>query len=201
MKHQEHILAVPASCFNTVDSNLHIVNADLTNKDLVVMQRAGLESDPSYRQIISYSIVTHDGKVLAYRRTPKGNEGRLHGQVSIGFGGHVDMVDIEFSYGTLDYEKTLRNVTEREIEEEVWIEKVDNIRILNSYIVSSVNEVDSVHAGALSVVESLNGVVGNAEDQVDLLGWFTPEELLRVYHEDLESWSRGVLEQVDVFSL
>lgn len=198
MKHQEHILAVPACCFAANSTGFGIETAALTNEHLVIMQRKGLETNPLYRQLISYSVVRCNGKVLAYRRTPKGNEARLHGQVSIGFGGHVDLEDVAFTNGVIDINETAKNVTQREISEEVYLGEIAGISLLDQFIISNENDTDRVHAGMLSVVDCVQEKAYNAEDQVKLLGWFTPEDLLREFGGEIESWSLGLLNNMGV---
>lgn len=193
MKHQEHILAVPAACFASTAKGFGLEVTDIKPEHLVLMQRKGLETNPLYRQLISYSVVYCDGKVLAYRRTPEGNEARLHGKVSIGFGGHVDMEDVAFVDGVIDFEETANIATRREISEEVMLGKIENIRRLDHYIVSSANDTDRVHAGMLSVVDTAEEYAVSKEDQIEILGWFKPVELIALHGEEIESWSMGLL--------
>jgi predicted NUDIX family phosphoesterase len=55
------------------------------------MDRAAVEDDLAFRQLIPYAVLTsRDLGILAYRRSKLGGEGRLHGRWSIGWGGHVD---------------------------------------------------------------------------------------------------------------
>lgn len=198
MKHQEHILAVPSAVFMSHSAGFGLEVADLTNEHLTIMQRKGLETNFLYRQIISYSIVRCGNKVLAYRRTPKGNEARLHGQVSIGFGGHVDMEDIVVNDGIVDFRATAEGVTRREIAEEVTLGVVNKVKLLDQYIISNVNDTDRVHAGMLSVVECEHEQAANNEDQVELLGWYTLDELRAEFGEQLESWSLNLLDYAHV---
>lgn len=71
-----------------------------------------VEQDPSVQQLILYAYVqTPDGKVMLYQRGHEGySETRLHGRISIGIGGHMELVD-----------KSLTDAFYRELDEEVVI--------------------------------------------------------------------------------
>lgn len=57
--------------------------------------RKDVEEDPKYIQIIPYVMVeSGDGQVVVGRRLKQGGEARLHNQLTIGFGGHVNPVDM-----------------------------------------------------------------------------------------------------------
>lgn len=94
-------------------------------------QRAYLERNPLYRQVLPYKILAQqlDGvtKIVAYRRLRTGGESRLYGLMSIGFGGHIDFEDVE-TYGgpsdspqrsTIHLESTIRASSRRELGQEV----------------------------------------------------------------------------------
>lgn len=55
--------------------------------------RGAAESDPSWKQLIPYCVVLRGQEVFCARRLARGSEARLHGRLSIGFGGHVDSAD------------------------------------------------------------------------------------------------------------
>ena len=52
-----------------------------------------MEEDPSYKQLISYCLLENEkNEILVYKRLSDGGESRLHGQSSIGVGGHMNDV-------------------------------------------------------------------------------------------------------------
>lgn len=91
-----------------------------------------------HRHLIPYTVVTHKGKIALYARTPKGTESQLHGKHSIGFGGHIDLVDVAYfgetgTYGGVEYKRnsidlasTVGTALGRELEEELGVHP-DNI--------------------------------------------------------------------------
>ena len=64
------------------------------DEDFRFRPRSEVEDDPTWRQIIPYTMLCCGDdceRILCYRR--KGDETRLHGLVSAGFGGHVTDAD------------------------------------------------------------------------------------------------------------
>lgn len=82
--------------------------------------RAPLEENESFRQIIPYLLIRVDGKLVGYTRAPSGGESRLHGMVSVGLGGHVDIPDAQTrSDERFDLLATLNFASFRELQEEL----------------------------------------------------------------------------------
>ena len=99
------------------------------------LERDDLETDPRFRQVIPYDVVTGDGMTLSYQR--KGSEDRLHAFRSIGIGGHVEEPE------------TVEHGMLRELREEIGI-VVDIERIKwHGFILLSETEVDKVHMGVV----------------------------------------------------
>lgn len=195
-KHQEHILAIPADKILHDDQALRLIDGRIESSDVIVAQRAMLEQNEAYRQIIPYTLLRYDNKFAAYRRTPKGNESRLHGMVSIGFGGHVDLGDLVFdtANSVVDIEKTIQLAAEREINEELDMDAEVNIikeTTLKGKIVSNLSPVDRVHIGLVTVIDIDSDNVKAAEEKLNFIGFHTIEALLDL--EPLEAWTEGLL--------
>ena len=60
------------------------------------LPRAQAETDPAYKQIIPYVLVTFENSVLHYVRGKKAGEQRLVAKGSIGIGGHMNEADETF---------------------------------------------------------------------------------------------------------
>lgn len=190
MKHQEHIIALPTTVLPSYDGGVWIQPGDAFNgANIVIAQRAKLEKDPSFRQIIPYAVMKCGDRYAVYRRTEKGNEARLHDKQSMGFGGHIDFADVVADGSVIDLTKTIQEAARREIEEE--IELIDNeVVSIETYpymIASSRSEVDSVHLAVVMVVELKNEQLKAAEDQLEILGFASLNELAD--NQYLESWS------------
>ena len=55
--------------------------------------REQAETDPSYKQLIPYVIMSYGGKFLNYVRGKRAGETRVIGNRSIGIGGHINQID------------------------------------------------------------------------------------------------------------
>lgn len=168
----------------------------LHNAGLWIGPREDLEKLPVYRQIIPYVVLRHNGKIVYYQRTPAGGEGRLHGKVSIGFGGHIDLFDLRFiDASTVDLTSTLEIATDREVLEEVGNDfNVVSKKVLG-LLVDNSNDVGRVHIG-VAMVWDLDRAPCNRspEDEIANVG-AAPLEILRSasvmgYYEE---WSRILL--------
>lgn len=195
MKHQEHIVACHAGIIKEDTSTLKMVEVKIENKDIIIGQRKVLEEQPQYRQLIPYTVMQCNGKYATYARTASGGEARLHGKVSIGFGGHLDMADCCLSGSVIDLEATIKVAALREIEEEVGIKKelqITDIDILPQKIVSSETPVDAVHIGLVAIINLDSEDIVSREDQLEILGFKTPEEILA--YPEIENWTRGLVQ-------
>lgn len=87
---------------------------------LAFIPRADCETDFDYLQLLPYAVVmTHDGRIVGYNRPNKGGgEARLAGNFSIGFGGHIELVDFINAYGN-DPVDVIDSALGRELEEEI----------------------------------------------------------------------------------
>ena len=120
MKHQEHIVAVPNSIFNERANGF--CRTDIDNSDIFIAQRAVLEADDDFRQIIPISVMICRGKIWAYRREVQGGESRLHGKVSVSVGGHWDIDDLVTKSSVIDLAASMERAASRELEEEIRIQ-------------------------------------------------------------------------------
>ena len=57
------------------------------------MPRSAAETNPDYKQLIPYVIMSYGGKYLNYVRGKRAGEKRLVGNRSMGIGGHVNPID------------------------------------------------------------------------------------------------------------
>ncbi len=141
------------------------------------------ESSPEYKQIIAYAIFCHEGRVLAYARTSKGHEARLHDKYSLGVGGHINPVD-----GLADSLATYLAGVEREIREEITFSGSASQR-LYAIINDDTNEVGSVHLGIVHRFDLDTDDVAPNEKALDKMAFRTLEELNGELRPKLETWS------------
>lgn len=147
------------------------------------MDRELAEESPQFKQIIAYAIFCHQGRVLAYARTSKGGEARLHDKMSLGIGGHINPVD-----GLADNVETYLAGVEREIREEIAFSG-EAKQELYAVINDDTNEVGSVHFGVVHRFELDNPEVKPLEKKLSSMEFRTLDELAGPLYERLETWS------------
>lgn len=109
------LVSEPEFCTETVKvwSGFH---PDALNPPPCFLPRSVCEVDERFVQLIPYIVLrSTDGQYVGYRR--KGMEERLVGQVSIGFGGHV-----EYPLGHNDYHDFIEETIEDSLYDEIFEE-------------------------------------------------------------------------------
>lgn len=86
------------------------------------MDRATAEEDDSVKQFVTFTLVHHNKKLLIYRRGKFSTASdRLKGQLSVGFGGHVNDDDFDlFNRG----KDAFRANAARELKEELFLDEI-----------------------------------------------------------------------------
>lgn len=147
--------------------------------------RPEMETDPAYKQIIPYVLVTRGAEAFVMQRLKKGGEQRLHGQLSLGVGGHINPVDDTAGHGALM--AGLR----REVDEEVAVERAASLTPLG-VINNDRDEVGRVHLGFLFRLEAEGAVTVRETEK--LSGSFMPIAALPALRDKMEGWSQIALE-------
>lgn len=147
--------------------------------------RPEMETDPAYKQIIPYVLVTRGAEVFVMQRLKRGGEQRLHGQLSLGVGGHINPVDDTAGHGALM--AGLR----REVDEEVAVERAASLTPLG-VINNDRDEVGRVHLGFLFRLEAEGAVTVRETEK--LSGSFMPIAALPALRDKMEGWSQIALE-------
>ena len=162
------------------------------------MARSQAEQDPSFKQLIPYVIMTHEGRYLSYVRGKRAGETRLVAKRSIGIGGHINPIDADdsplFAYM---YENYLTAV-QREVEEEVAVETHHTDSIV-ALLNDESNEVGSVHLGIVHLWNLDEPKVSKREQMITQMSFMTPAEL-DAERDSLETWSALCLDQLDAMS-
>lgn len=185
----EKVLAVPVASIR--DSLKHgFFTADQSDligaigRLAVFLDRPLAEQDPSHKQIIPYFSVVRGDRVLAYRRTTKAGESRLHNKFSIGFGGHINDGDVSGAART----NLILTALVRELNEEVYLPGIQRVSIVG-FINDDSNPVGQVHLGVACVVELANDHFSVNEPDLIEAAWYRPEEIERLA-PSLETWSQ-----------
>jgi predicted NUDIX family phosphoesterase len=154
--------------------------------------RSSAETDPTLKQIIPYTLLVHEDRVLHYVRGKKAGEQRLVAKGSIGIGGHINDHDEGlFAMDRAAYEAAVR----REVGEELRVGAfyTDHaVALLND----DSNEVGRVHLGVVHVFHLSSADVQKGEAMITELQ-FLDRAGLAVHRERMESWSQICFDHLD----
>jgi predicted NUDIX family phosphoesterase len=150
------------------------------------LRRSELEEEPSFKQIISYAIISNKDSFFLFRRTSEGTEKRLHNKFSLGIGGHMNPGD-----PMKPKEQYLTSELKRELFEEVnllngcLIEDIEFIGFINDDTIP----VGRVHIGLLYNIHVSNKEVYINETDKMTAEWMKKSDSAEIY-DGMETWSR-----------
>ena len=208
MKH-EFILAVHVDALSDIQER-GVVGLPSTlpfdQSKLIIAQREWLEHSDDYRQFISYTALRNArGEYFLYQRTKMAGEQKLHGKHSIGFGGHLELMDVYMNDDNgVDVECSLDMSMQRELLEETGLavgQLVPNNGAKmehHGWLISSRDAVDSKHIAVLNVLELSDDVIADldfSEEDQEPIGWYLLEDIIT---DDLESWSEQFINRLKV---
>jgi predicted NUDIX family phosphoesterase len=181
-RHQLPAAWLPA--YGSVRLTLEALLAGLSGLPCRGRERPAAETDPSHKQPIPYILIRHGDCFACYER--KGSEGRLHGLVSLGIGGHLSPED------GADWETAIRRGLARELAEELpgLADRAADAAFLG-LINDDGNPVGQVHLGLVFVLEIDDpaGLTGSDEIRAPRLAARS-----EIGGFALETWSQLALE-------
>lgn len=212
MSRPQHILAVHSKLIDVsleLKQGLNQLSLEefiaAASSSLIIGERDALEVDEAFRQLLPYVVLTRagaDGKsqFFTYQRGKGIGEGRLLGKVSIGLGGHIDLMDIVHEKSVIDLTRTIGNAMGRELQEEVVFtnptageDSEVNIFSIGT-LVDNTDTVGRVHLGLVMNAQIGEDVgVACAEPELTTLGFYSAEDLLKS-GLPLENWTRIIAE-------
>ncbi len=139
--------------------------------------RTPMELDPSFKQIIPYLVLRDGPRYFLMQRTSAGGDARLHGNYSIGVGGHLNPGDGGLLGG-------LR----REWTEELRASFVPEFQLVG-LLNDDTTSVGAVHLGAVYVADVAGRPVTVRETH-KLTGGFAATTEVSAVADRLETWSR-----------
>ena len=195
----ENVLVFPRSLFEQlgifqgfrtdVDRYLPII---LDKKNNSFQPRARAETDPTFKQIIPYVVVTDGKSILHYVRGKKAGEQRLVAKGSIGIGGHINDEDHTlFTVGL----QAFQDAVKREVCEELTVQGPFDARPVG-LINDDSTEVGRVHFGIVHVLFRTPEQVKKNEQVITQVE-FIPIEQLKAKREQMETWSQLCLDNLD----
>jgi predicted NUDIX family phosphoesterase len=183
MNSTELVLVIRRSLFDELGS-FHGLNAEVGRYLPVFLEpgnhffvpRAEAEEDPSLKQLIPYVVVTHDEKILHYRRGSGSGETRLLKKGSVGIGGHINDGDgLGEAFDAAAYQRALMR------------------ELMEALLNDDTNPVGAVHLGIVHQCQISSSEVSANEAAIAELGFLSLEELSE-RHEQLETWSQLVVQ-------
>lgn len=134
------LLELPTTQYLTDHGYIQVL-LEICQDNYFFLDRAEAETDPGHKQLIPYVTLLSSGSILALERTAAQSEKRLHGKLSLGVGGHINLVDTGSSLAEI-----IARAMTRELQEELWLGTMTQ-PVLQGIINDDSNSVGSVHLG------------------------------------------------------
>ena len=194
----ENVLVVPTSGINPfLTGALTVTNLERCLEYILTQHsfrdRALVEEDPSFKQIIPYVVVRHDDRYLLAQRTSRQTESRLHGKYSLGIGGHIN--DTETFAAGQNVKNVIEAGLERELGEEIHLRGQRRSLNLVGIISDDSTPVGQVHLGLVFVLETDSPEFTVNEADLMTAEWATLETLQERL-ERMETWSQIAFRQI-----
>lgn len=195
----ENVLVFPRSLFEQLgvfqgfspDVNRYLL-AILDKKNNSFQPRAQAETNPDFKQIIPYVVVTDGKSILHYVRGKKAGEQRLVAKGSIGIGGHINDEDHSLF---ADGWRAFQDAVEREVSEELSVQGSFDAKPVG-LINDDSTEVGRVHFGIVHLLFRTPENVKKNEQVITQVE-FVPIKELKAKREHMESWSQLCLDNLD----
>jgi predicted NUDIX family phosphoesterase len=164
----------------------------LDKKNNSFQPRARAETDPAFKQIIPYVVITDGKSILHYVRGKKAGEQRLVAKGSIGIGGHINDEDYSLF---IDGLQAFQDAVKREVCEELAVQGTFDAKPVG-LINDDSTEVGRVHFGIVHLLFRTPDKVKKNEQVITQVE-FVPIEELKVKRDQMESWSQLCLDNLD----
>lgn len=194
------VLVVPTFTFLENRANLYsekLKFPHFLNEHATFIDREPAEKDPTYLQIIPYTIVKNSNSIFTYTRLNKGNETRLHDKMSIGVGGHIDMPTTVYPHKYA----VLEDSVERELQEELEVNINECLLARhNEYIYDPTNAVGLVHLGIIYTAFINKPTIEVREKHKIKGGFMSYKDLRAKFDQDpqlFETWSAYALNLIN----
>lgn len=157
------------------------------------LKRNMAEYNEAYKQIIPQIVIKFQNEYLLLKRTTKQSEKRLHNKYSLTLGGHINPIDSSTSFASI-----LEKALYRELEEEIYLEKITRFRMKRIGLVNdNSNEVSRVHLGIVYILEVFDKNEVEIKEKENMEGTFLTLEEIKLFYDKLESWSQIILNKLE----
>lgn len=143
------------------------------------------EYDPELKQIIPYVIIHQNDRFFLLRRLNRQTESRLHDRLSLGIGGHINPTEQSGASSIVEAGM------QRELEEEVFVEKTMSLQCLGILNDNS-GGVNDYHLGVVYLLDAEGEVSVRETEKME--GTWATLPMLEECVRQMESWSQLVLE-------
>ena len=149
-------------------------------------KRSELEIDPSFKQLISYAMISNKDSFYLFKRKSGQKEKRLHNKLHLGAGGHMNPGNSKERN-----EKYLINELKRELFEEVELLNACSIEDLEfiGFINDDSIPVGRVHIGLLYNIRVSNKNIVVREMDKMTGDWVEKNDLVN-YYDEMETWTK-----------
>jgi predicted NUDIX family phosphoesterase len=191
--------------FQGVTKDQELIDKIMYNIDMYYKSmRRGNEKDPTpktrnaeintdFKQPIPYIVIRRGNEFFVTERLEGAGEGRLHGKLSLGAGGHMNPLDSD----SWSFDIVLHENTERELSEELEIVAGDEVYPKIIGLINDDSEpVSQVHLGILGITDLKEDATVTVRETEQLAGhWISLEELKsEEVYDRLENWSKIVVD-------
>jgi predicted NUDIX family phosphoesterase len=155
--------------------------------------REEAETDETFKQVIPYCVLNFGKHYLAYQRTKKGQEARLHDKWSVGVGGHINPQD-----GHIGSPVMYGQAVCRELLEEVGLDRVypEDIGGSVGLLYDDSNQVGRVHFGVVHLIHIAPlASFKFGDNALSSSDWFMLPELVETVGR-FENWSQLVIKHM-----
>ncbi len=156
------------------------------------VERREAETEPAWKQCIPYCLLLHEDQVLLLERLSAQTETRLHGQLSIGIGGHINPCDLQGPSHLVE------NSAIREIQEEAQADLAQPLQYLG-FVNDDGTEVGAVHLGIVLICRTNSPA--RVKETEKMRGWLEPLVKVKKMCDSsplFETWSSAVLASLDL---
>ena len=170
--------------FKINPDDIHFINRNIVDSKLPKYHAVGT----MFPQLLPYIYVKCGNEYLTYAR--KGKETRLHGKRSMGFGGHVELEDLDMTPL-----HTLHCSASRELQEELGLDTT--LHLTDEFIYSTYDQVSQVHIGIIGFVEITDKSLIKP-DELEIINpeWKTLASI-RGRLDSYERWSQILVKHLD----
>lgn len=158
---------------------------EVCQDNYLFLDRPKAETDPSYKQLITYVTLLCSDSVMALQRTTAQSEKRLHGKLSLGVGGHINKDDDSSTLVDI-----ISRALFRELKEELWLD-TSTQPTLQGIINDDSNSVGTVHIGLHYILHVQERPLVRETAKMTAT-WYKPSQLAAL-RPHLETWSQILL--------